>query len=237
MFAPLRRRQQLVHVLLVPVWSRIVHECFDIGGFGRQTGEVEREPASQGAAIRFRRRFKPRCFQLGQHECVDRVLDPGFRLRIVEGGNRGPGRGDERPVRLVLRPARDPLLERFLLGGRQLLQRLRRRHHFVRVFGTDAFDEFAFLHIPRHDRPGLHRVVPAIDPQIALASGAVRPVTCEAILRENRSNVAVVLELGSDLCRLFLSIDATERRGNGDSQREYATVQKQRGFRSHGERP
>ena len=54
----------------------------------------------------------------------------GLRTQALSftAGSVGPCGGDERPVRLVLGPGGDPLLEHLLLGGRELLVRLGGRH-------------------------------------------------------------------------------------------------------------
>ena len=95
---------------------------------------------------------------------------------------RRPHRRNQRPVRLILGPGGDPARETFLLRPRsafsssigggiassESLERMRRQLAFVRLAG--------------HDGAGFDRLLAAIEPQVGLAGGAVRPVAGEAVL-------------------------------------------------------
>lgn len=93
----------------------------------------------------------------------------------------------------------DPSLEQFLLGARQRLVRLLRRHDVVaRV--EDAADEFALSWFAGHDGRGRilalgGGILEAVQAQLGLARRRIRAVTGKAILRKNRPHVAVVFDV------------------------------------------
>ena len=97
-------------------------------------------------------------------------------------------------MRLVLGPFGDPALEHFLLLGRELLVRRRRRHQLFGIVGTDARDQLAFLRLARHDGAAFDRRLAPIEPQVGLAGGAIRPVAGKAVFGQDRPNVAVVAD-------------------------------------------
>ena len=96
---------------------------------------------------------RPFCFELGQHEAVDRVTDPRC---VVHGRQRGPLRGDERPVRLIDRTPGNPALEHPFLCIGQFLGRDRRGHELLGIACALIRDEqLAFFDIARDIAPAL----------------------------------------------------------------------------------
>src|SRR5262249_10310062 len=87
-----------------------------------------------------------------------------------------------------------PLLERFLLRGRQRLVRLRRRHPAGRRVLEDALDELALVRLARDDGLGPERLLPAIEAQTGLAGGTVGTVATEAVRGEDGPHGAVELD-------------------------------------------
>ena len=186
--APLKARKHRVDEPVVGIGVRVGDEGIYDRRLRRQAGEIEREPASQRAAIGLWRgreafRFKP-C----EDEPIDRVLDPA--LVFYRRWLRSRGR-NERPMRFILCPLGDPPLEQFLVLGRQWLLDARRRHHLFGIVGKNPVEHDARIDIPRDDRPRLHGVIPLVEAQISLAAGAVCPVAGEAVLHQDRADVLV----------------------------------------------
>ena len=65
------------------------------------------------------------------------------------------------------------------------------------LVGIDAGDQLAFLRVARRDGPGLDGRLAPIEPQVGLPRGAVGPVAGEAVLRQDRPDVAVVFRLAA----------------------------------------
>src|SRR5262249_44909022 len=110
--------------------------------------------------------------------------------------NRRPDRRDQRPVRLILGPALDPFGEQFLLIGRELLLRHRRRHLLVSIVRENATDHLAVVGMARHNRLFVDGDLALIEPQVGLAGSAVRPMAREAVVEQNGTDVAVGLNGG-----------------------------------------
>ena len=96
----------------------------------------------------------------------------------------------------VLAAFLDPLLERLDLFRRELAMRIGGRHFFIRVIGGDAIDEFALVRVPgtMARAPPFNfraRIRLAIQPQLRLARGAVRPVALIAVIGKNGPDVAI----------------------------------------------
>jgi len=102
-------------------------------------------------------------------------------------------------VALVLRTLGDPAPEGLDLLGGEVLVRLRRRHAVLLVGGDQPGDELAVIRLTRDDdgvaaaiQRGVRGVV---EPQPPLAVVRVLPVAVEAVLRQDRTDVAVELQL------------------------------------------
>ncbi len=197
MLAPLRRLQEPIDELLVGVRRGIVDQNFDFGRRRRQAAQVQARAAGQGAAIRLGRRSEPMLPELGRHEIVDRGPDPG---KVLGRGRLRPRRRDERPVRLILGPLGNPLPQSGLLLGGQRFVRGRRRHPVVGIVGEDPPHELTVVRPARRQDRGLHRCGALVQSQPGLPRSTIRPVTAEAVFRQQRPDVAVVsqiLRLGS----------------------------------------
>ena len=96
---------------------------------------------------------------------------------------------------LIRRTLLDPELQRVLLLLRELLVRLRRRHEVVLFRRDDALPDLALRQIARFDwkRAVLRRVgsFRRVEPQLGLALLRIEAVAREAVLREDRADVAV----------------------------------------------
>ena len=86
----------------------------------------------------------------------------------------------------------DPSLEGFDLSRGELLAGFRRRHQFVGILGRNALEELALAALARHD----HRILGSegplleVEPQVGLARVRIRPMAGEAVLRQDRQDVA-----------------------------------------------
>ena len=81
--------------LLVGVGRRVGEEGVDLRERRRQADQVEAQAADQGGPVGLGRGLQPLGLQPGEDEAVDRVPGPGL---VATFGERGPGRGLERPV-------------------------------------------------------------------------------------------------------------------------------------------
>ena len=188
---PLRRREQDVEIPLIGVGPGVGQEGLDGGRVGGQAGDVEGGPAGERAAVGLRGRLEPRGLEPGEDEAVDRVSDPRLVLDRRRLGLRG---WDERPVGLVFGPFLDPADEQLLLGGRERLLGLGRRHHLLGVVGEDPVEHHARVGVARHKGAALDGLVTLVEPEVGLAAGTVGPVAGEAVLHQDRADIAVVGE-------------------------------------------
>ena len=89
----------------------------------------------------------------------------------------------------------DPAADEFDLGRRHLAIGLGRRHLLVGVMRQQTLQDLALLRLAGDDRGdafvGLDRVIADVKPQAGLAVLRVLTVAVEAVLREDRPDVAV----------------------------------------------
>ena len=193
MLAVVRRGEQAIHESLVGVVGLVPKEGVGFRRRGRQAGKIEREPADQSLPRCLGRRGKLFCLQRGEDEPVHFVVRPvgllnGRRL-LADGRFKGP-------MSLILRALLDPLAERSDLFRLELLARIRRRHVLFRVGGVDAPPEVAGLEVAGLDG---HRSVFVrrghtlweVEPQVGLALRGVKPMAIQAVVSEDRPDVAV----------------------------------------------
>src|SRR6476660_9655256 len=98
---------------------------------------------------------------------------------------------------LVIRALGNPAFQRFFLGGRELLFRRGWRHRFVRITGGDSLNDSAFCRLFRHNSSVLNGNLALVESQVGLARCRVGPMTGKAVFREDRPDIAVVLEVVS----------------------------------------
>ena len=193
-----RRREQAVDEPLVGVGRRVLQERVDVLDLRRQAGERERHAVDQRFLVRLARGRQAIPLELRKYEAVDIVRDAAQKAVCGTTALRR----DERPVRLVLGAVVDPLpQDRDLLRRERLVRRLG-RHPLVGIARRNPADELAALRVPRHDRELALRLgqlrrrdLGDVEPQLRLARGRVRAVALEAVLREDRPNVPVVVDL------------------------------------------
>ena len=100
---------------------------------------------------------------------------------------------------------RHPLLHQLLLGRREFLVGLHRRHQLVLVGGEDAVHQLTLTGFSRHDRPRarLSRsqcLLPQIQPQLTFPGAGIRPVAGKTVVREDRSDVTIVTQNRRGCC-------------------------------------
>ena len=110
-------------------------------------------------------------------------------LRQLAGSHR-----QKRPVRPVVRALLDPAQKQRLLGVGQRQAGFGRRHHVV-VVREDSPNELAALRVPRLDDgpaivQGLERAGSNVQPQLLLAFAGVWPVTPEAAVGEEWTDLS-----------------------------------------------
>ena len=104
-------------------------------GFLPLLRKLERDAANKSALVSTRSRRQP----FGRKSLLNERIDWVRRIAL---GHAGFLCRDERPVILILGALFDPGRQDLFFGVRQFLVRLRWRHHFVRIVGQDAGDQF-----------------------------------------------------------------------------------------------
>ena len=171
-------------------------EGIEFGRRGRQSGEIE----TRATQPRFRRGHgggrQPFAFQSRQHKPVERMARPGG---AAHGGRRCLPRRLEGPVLLIHRALGHPAADERDLFRSNVLVAVLRRHLLVGILGREAEEEFTVGGLSRHD----HRIavavagdaLPVVEPQFGFAAMGILPVATQAVLREDRPDIAVKFEL------------------------------------------
>ncbi len=155
------------------------------------------ESANQSCSIGLRRRLDTCCFEFRQHKRIDRIPNP---FLPTHNRNVRPSRRCEGPVRGIIGAGRDPSFEQLFLVFGQATIRLRRRHEFIGIRRTNPGNHRTRVHVSRHNRTVTNRSLPIIDAQICLSLIAVLPMTVEAVLSQDWTDIAIEV----DLFRLYV---------------------------------
>jgi hypothetical protein len=171
----------------ISTWCPIVDKRRHFFRRRRNTQEIKIQTANQCAAIRLGRRPEPNLRQALSHEHIDAVLP---------SGHLGLNRRFERPMLLVSGALGNPSVKDLLLSWSEFLMRVGRRHNFIGFGRRDAARQLTIRRLARYDwrRAGLRRfdcVVAQVQPQLGLASVVVRTVAMKAVVRKDRSHVAI----------------------------------------------
>ena len=192
MFTVARRGEQAVDQLFIGVAGLVAEEGLDVGSRGWQSGQIERKAADEPASVGFRRGLEAGCFKFRQNECVDRIPRPLFCSHARRGGTHG---GLERPVFFPSRALLDPALEHaLLLIGEVLLGEDRRHAHRVFVAGDALIEQAGACVAGRDDAASRAHgkcALARIQPQSGHARIFVRPVTVEAVFREDGADLTL----------------------------------------------
>ena len=147
----------------------------------------------------------------------------------------------ERPVWLVRRPLSDPPLEQIdLFVSEPADLGFRRRHHGIGIGRDDSCDEFARGDILRHNRPTAaveltRSLLGDVEPQTGLPVATVGTVAGEAVVGEDRPDVAVERDPGAGLCWRGRHADGTKgHRQQHDRRRTADTRGKSRVTHGNG---
>src|SRR5262249_51182048 len=121
--------------------------------------------------------------------------------RYLFGGNRWPLDGLVRPVAFPARALLDPLAQGLDLGGLEGIAGIARRHPQVVVGRGQPREELAAGDVAGHDGrvaglEDLGGVFFQIEPQPGLTLAFIGTVTSVATLRQDRTDVAVVVDRG-----------------------------------------
>ena len=206
--APVGRGEEPVDEPLVGAFLRVVEEGGERARIGRQAGQVEGHAPGERAPVGFCGGAEPRVLEPCQDEAVERVAAPGF---VFDRGRRRPVDGGERPVLVPGGALLDPAGEDFdLFRGERLVRDLG-RHPPERVGVRDALDQETRRGVAGNDRwiarpvaapggrPRAERAVPGVEPQVGLARRLVGPVAGEAVVGEDRPDVALEVDRGRRL--------------------------------------
>ena len=193
--APLLGREQPVDVPLVGVLRRIVQECMQQRGIGRQPRQVERRAARQRPPVGLGRRRQPLGLQPGEDEAIERIARP-----VGVGHGRSIGTDDrlERPVLVPGSALVDPAPQHVDLLVVQRLVGVGRRHPQPRVGVRDALEDKAGPGVPLDDRvavrPFRESALLGVEPQPHLPRALVRPMALEAVVRQDRPHLPLEVD-------------------------------------------
>ena len=183
--------------------EQVVHQAGHVGRFGRgetinclgggwQPDQVKVNPAREDVRRSWFGGLELSCLQLGQDEMVDGVPWPGA---VEHAGDTRPLGRDVRPVLFELGPLGDPVVQLGFLFRGQRLAAVLRRHHVVMIRGVDTLVERTFFRGTRHeDFVCVKCVAEDIEPKVRLTLVAVKAVTGETVVREDRPNIPVKLD-------------------------------------------
>ena len=193
----MRRLQQAVHNFLICVSRLVSNKRVRFSKRGSLTGQIQRDAAQQRRAVSLRRRLHTFLLQPVQNEIVDGIAYPG---RIGDLGGIGPLGRLERPMFLPRRSLLDPLLQQRDLPLGKLAPGGDGRYPALLVGGGDALDHGAFFQVARENRAVavaeilLGRLF-HVEVEHGGAMGLVRAMAREAVLRQDRPDVAIELDL------------------------------------------
>ena len=147
-------------------------------------------------SVRFRGRLEPFLIKACQKKAVNLVPDPA---RVTDSRQFGLDGNDIGPVLRIGGPLSNPLGQQVNFLSGEFLARVKRWHGIVRVATGDACDQLTVIRFARHDRsmsveiPG--RALRRVDTQFGLSLGVVRAVALVALVRQDRPNVAIEVDL------------------------------------------
>jgi len=231
------RLEQPVHQPLVGARLFVGQELADLAERGRQTGQVERDPADERAAVGLGRRGQAGLFEPRPHKEINR---PDRPVGVLDLGQRRPLGRPKRPVLGKFGPLLDPAANQLDLGlGERFAVGVGRRHPLVGIFGKDPPQEFALVGVIGNDGPqariGLGRgAVSQIEANASLAGRVVGPVALVAAVRQQRADIAIVVDLwGFRLGRSLLGPSVQGQCGETEQQRQHHAVTCAAGHRAN----
>ena len=165
-------------------------------GGGADAGGGGAEAADEGRLFRGRRGSHFFTFQAGEDKKIQGITGPRFEFH---SGQRGAGGRLEGPMGFVFGALRDPAPDQFLLGFAECLVGGGGRHEVIGILGEEPFDDCALVGLAGDDGklPGLgrlQRLVAPVETEVGFARGGVRTVAVEAVLREERTDVAIIVQ-------------------------------------------
>ena len=208
------RGQHAVDHTLVGFGALVGEEGVKLLDRGRESPEVEADPADEHLSAGFGSRLEVFAFEVGQHEVVDRIFRPG----------RFPGRRKLRlprcyicPVALPGGTALDPGADFLDLFRRQLLVGVRGRHDFFFILRVDAQPGLVLGKVFLSEDPGDALLLVKAQPGLPVL--LVGSVTEKTIGGEDGTNVAVEADLLRG--RLVFRRQRQAKTGAGDCQQDW----------------
>ncbi len=186
------RFEQPVDQGRVGLRALVVDESVGLFRRGRQADEIEVEAANQCVAVSFSSRFQLFFLDACQDELVDRVAGPGS---VPGCRQRGLFRRDKGPVPAGPCSPGDPFAQELLLALAEGRLGFFRRHPLIWVIAEDALNQRAVIRLPWVDGAGFHRRREVVEPQLRLARLLVWPVAGIAFFRQDRPDIAIVVDL------------------------------------------
>ena len=192
-FAVVRGTQESIDHFGIGILRGVGQERIDLLEGRSKSDQVECHTTQQGFFGGLRRELKALSAEFLQEEAVDRI---GVVLGQIGQWDRGSRRWNKGPMPLVGCSLIDPLADAFDLPWGQRFSRLRRGHDQFGILAVDTGPDFALGRLSRNDcqvaaLASLQGVLVKIQPQVTLPLLSVRSVALEAMLRENRSDIAI----------------------------------------------
>ena len=188
-FAKLRRGHQPVHGLFISIRRSIGEKRIHHRDRRRQARKRQARTANQRRFVRLRQRCESFAFQAIKNERIHCIASGRRRQRHFH-------RHLEGPVFLIFCALLDPLANPLFLRCGNRLVRFRRRHDFILVRGINARPQLTALRVAGLDCDraalGLSKsALLRIQPQFRLTMFRIAPVTGEAFVREDRTDVLI----------------------------------------------
>ncbi len=197
-FAEMRGSEQAVDEDFVSVWPMVLDEVVHLFASGRETREIEREPADQARPVRLGGGLQVVLLELILDKDVDRV-----RLNLYRGSAFGkvwPNGLDIRPMTLPGCSLFDPGLDkRCLLRSKGFPCRFR-RHLLFGIGRNDSPVEFAGMGVLGYDYSDIllisKKALLGVEPEVGFALVLVGTVARIAVLGQNGPDVAIEIDRG-----------------------------------------
>ena len=177
----------------------IVNKRVDLLERWRQTEQIEVHPTDQRRLFCFDRWLNTLGGQLSIDKGVNGVFLPAVGCIVTDRRNRCPLDRLERPVLGVGSPLINPILQQADLSICQSLAMLRRGHAQIVIGRRHPLDQFTLSRLLGDDRRVPAQVgdgtIAMVQPQVCFTLVFVRTVTLEAMIRQNRTDVAVEVDL------------------------------------------
>ena len=190
--------EHLVDRFFIGIGRGIRSEVVDLLERRRKAAKVKAGAAEQGEAVGLAGGFQARLREAMRHPMIDPIAGPSLVGDFRQGAIL---RLNERPMFGIARPFVDPAGDQGDLGGLEPFPFLGRRHPGGLIGLVQPRNKLALRRLPRNDRDRPARklangLAANVKPQLATPVGFVKAMTSKAVLREDRTDLAVEVDGG-----------------------------------------